>query len=149
MFQSLFMLVIFTLLLLFVLGKQDNLKMVKRFETILELAVSCEEFEKMKITTEFRNFPQLPEFPEEKQTTWEALLTFLSSNEGITIVTLTVTNCFFLTSTIFLALLRKSKQGGENEIELQQMTPIEEEIPLAPQEQQDPPAPLAVEPEIL
>jgi len=103
----------------------------------------------MKITTEFRNFPQLPEFPEEKQTTWEALLTFLSSNEGITIVTLTVTNCFFLTSTIFLALLRKSKQGGENEIELQQMAPIEEEIPLAPQEQQDPPAPLAVEPEIL
>jgi hypothetical protein len=64
------MLVIFTLLLLFVLGKQDNLKMVKRFETILELAVSCEEFEKMKITTEFRNFPQLPEFPEEKQTTF-------------------------------------------------------------------------------
>jgi hypothetical protein len=116
--------------------------MVKRFETILKLAVSCEELEKMKITSEFRNFPKHPEFSNEKPTTWEALSIFILSNEGIVIITLTVTNCLFLTSTIFLALLHKEKQGGEN-IELQQMVLVEE-IPLAPQDQQDlPPAPLA------
>jgi hypothetical protein len=147
MFQSLFILVIVTLLLLFVLGKQDNLKMMKRFETILQLAVSCEELERMKITSEFQHFPKSPEFPDEKRTTLEALSIFLSSNEGILIMTLTATNCLFLTSTIFLALLRKAKQGGENieNIELQQMLPLPaEEIP-APQDQQaqdpqDPPA---------
>ncbi len=142
MFQSLFILVIFTLLLLFVLGKQDNINMVKRFETILQLTVSCEELEKMKITSEFQHFPKHPEFPDEKPTTLEALSIFIFSNKGILIMTLTATNCLFLTSTIFLALLRKEKQGGEN-IELQQMVPAEE-IP-APQDQQaqdpqDPPA---------
>jgi hypothetical protein len=142
MFQSLFILVIFTLLLLFVLGKQDNLNMVKRFETILQLAVSCEELEKMKITSEFQHFPKHPEFPDEKPTALEALSIFIWSNEGILIMTLTATNCLFLTITIFLALLRKEKQGGEN-IELQQIVPAEE-IP-APQDQQaqdpqDPPA---------
>jgi len=58
-------------------------------------------------------------------------------------MTLTATNCLFLASTIFLALLHKEKQGGEN-IELEQMVSTEE-IPLAPQDQQaqdpqDPPA---------
>jgi hypothetical protein len=72
----------------------------------------------MKITSEFQHFPKHPEFPDKKPTTLEALSIFILSNEGILIMTLTATTCLFLTSTIFLALLRKEKQGGEN-IELQ------------------------------
>jgi hypothetical protein len=120
--------------------------MIKRFETILQLAVSCEELERMKITTEFHDFPKSPEFDDEKRTTMEAISIFFSSNEGIVITTLSVTNCIFLISTIFLTLLRKAKQGGENgeNIELQQMLPLPAEEIQAPQAQdqqaQDPPA---------
>jgi len=76
----------------------------------------------------------------------ETISIFFSSNEGIVITTLSVTNCIFLISTIFLTLLRKAKQGGENgeNIELQQMLPLPAEEIQAPQAQdqqaQDPPA---------
>ena len=120
--------------------------MIKRFETILQLAVSCEELERMKITSEFNHFPKSPEFADEKGTTMEAISIFFSSNEGIVITTLSVTNCIFLISTIFLlTLLRKAKQGGENgeNVELQQMLPLPAEEIQAPQQDQqaqDPPA---------
>jgi len=119
--------------------------MIKRFETILQLAVSCEELERMKITTEFHHFPKSPEFDDEKRTTMEAISIFFSSNEGIVITTLSMTNWIFLISTIFLTLLRKAKQGGENgeNIELQQMLPLPAEEIQAPQQDQqaqDPPA---------
>jgi len=66
----------------------------------------------------------------------EAISIFFSSNEGIVITTLSVTNCIFLISTIFLTLLRKAKQGGENgeNIELQQMLPLPAEEIQAPQD---------------
>jgi hypothetical protein len=80
--------------------------MLKRFEGILRTRISCGELEKSIITEEYRNFPSLPVFPDEKEdkkTIEQEITAFFLSNEGIVIITLCITNCFFLLG--FLALL--------------------------------------------
>ena len=79
--------------------------MLKRFEGILRTRISCGELEKSIITEEYRNFPSLPVFPDEKdkKTIEQEITAFFFSNEGIVIITLCITNCFFLLG--FLALL--------------------------------------------
>ncbi len=85
---------------------RDTNRMLKRFEGILRTRISCGELEKSIITEEYRKFPSLPVFPDEKEdkkTIEQEITAFFFSNEGIVIITLCITNCFFLLG--FLALL--------------------------------------------
>jgi Na+-transporting methylmalonyl-CoA/oxaloacetate decarboxylase gamma subunit len=85
---------------------RDTNRMVKRFEAILRNRISCGELEKSINSEEYRNFPSLPVFPDEKEdkkTIEQEITAFFFSNEGIVITTLGITNCFFLLG--FLALL--------------------------------------------
>ncbi len=86
--------------------------MVNRFEAILRNRISCGELEKSINTEEYRNIPSLPVFPDEKEDkkTFEQEITaFFSSNEGVVIITLCITNfCFLLGLIAVLVSFRKT-----------------------------------------
>ncbi len=136
---------------------RDTNRMVNRFEAILGNRISCGELEKWINTEEYRNFPSLPVFPDEKEDekTFEQQLTaFFSSNEGVVITTLCITNgCFLLGLIVILVSFRKTVTQMRQsileepilvaELALPQQEVVE--LPLPQQEEQHviPVAPLA------